>query len=409
MEVQAEPRVVLLTADRFSPWNGTRLDQPDHIWADLPLHLNLPLLVFNDDGIPKSLDEYRFGEAIDTTEGRPSRWGTSLLVIQSLVLSLRFGPRLLLGMRPLLAASRAKRALLRQPSPGDLTRWHRVVLQLSRHLQRNPVDVVVFHGEFDPWGTAVVWACRRAGVACVAHQHYAIPANTRLYRGIGRLRRFAPDGLLCVSRHQQRLWALLPLPVGYGGSRRPVWNLANRPSFSEERAGQLLIVPSVGDTAQIQREIAKRSAERFHVRPHPGRMSGWNLPNVVLYRENLVDLLARFDAVVTSSPSPTVTLTAARRPFVKMRGDQPDGTCTCGERRVYSSLGEVLYSLAEGVPLREITSLGCEHNLTDPPAREEYIEEVKRALVLGQFQTPVENRPRTRSWRPKSDGNRAPR
>ena len=141
--------------------------------------------------------------------------------------------------------------------------------------------------------------------------------------------------------------------------------------------GQLLIVPSVGDTAQIQHEIAERPVERFHVRPHPGRLAGWDLPNVELHEENLVDLLGRFDAVVTSSPSPTITLTAAGQPFIKMRGGQPDGTCECGERRVFTSLGDVLDTLSEGVMLQDVTSFGCAHNLTDPPTREEYL----RAIV----------------------------
>jgi hypothetical protein len=145
--------------------------------------------------------------------------------------------------------------------------------------------------------------------------------------------------------------------------------------------GQLLIVPSVGDTTQIQREIAERPIGRFHVRPHPGRLTGWDLPNVELHDENLVELLGRFDAVITSSPSPTVTLTAAEQPFIKMRGDQLDGTCQCGERRVFSSLREILDSLGEGVRIEQITSLGCEHNLTDPPSREEYLSEIQQTLT----------------------------
>ena len=372
---------MLLTADRFSPWNGTRLDQPDHIWADLPLHLNLPLLVFHEDGISRSFEGYRFGKAIDTTEGRPARWRTTLLVIQSFALSLRYGSRLLLGVRPLLAASRVKRALLRQPSPGDLTRWHRAVLQLGCHLRRSPVDVLVFHGEFDPWGTAVVWACRRAGVRAVAHQHYAMPKTTPQYRQLGRLGRFAPDGLLCVSSYQHDMWSDLPLSVAYGGSRRPTWNLSAETATQGDRIADLLLVPSVGDTAQIQREVAAYPDRVFHVRPHPGRMDGWGLPNVRLHSENLVDLLGRFGAVVTSSPSPTVTLTAAQQPFIKMRGEQPDGTCDCGERRVFSSLAEVLDSVSSGVALSELTSLGCQHNLTNPPSREEYLHELRQVLA----------------------------
>jgi hypothetical protein len=110
-------------------------------------------------------------------------------------------------------------------------------------------------------------------------------------------------------------------------------------------------------------------------------MGGWNMPNVELYEENLVDLLGRFDAVVTSSPSPTVTLTAAGQPFIKMRGDQPDGTCACGERRVFSRLGEILDTLTEGGVLDEITSLGCEHNLTHPPSKEGYSDEIRHAIA----------------------------
>ena len=367
---------MLLTADRFSPWNGTRLDEPDHIWADLPVHLDIPLLVFREDGTPRSLEGYRFGEVLDTTEGRPPRWRTALLVIQSFALSLQYGSRFLLGARPLLAASRVKRVLFRQWSPGDLTRWHRVVLQLSSHLRRNPVDVVVFHGEFDPWGTAVVWACRRAGVRAVAHQHYAMPKTTPHYRRVGRLGRFAPDGLLCVSRHQQDIWSGLPLSVAYGGSRRPTWNLSADTDPRGGRIGDLLLVPSVGDTAQIQREVAAHPDRVFHVRPHPGRMDGWNLPNVRLHNENLVDLIGRFDAVVTSSPSPTVTLTAAQQPFVKMRGDQPDGTCPCAERRVFTSLGDLVVAVERGEPLASLVTLGCSHNLTDLPTPQEYLSAI---------------------------------
>jgi len=368
--------VLLLTADRFSPWNGSRLDEPDHIWADLPLHLDIPLLVFREDGIPRSPEGYRFGEVLDTTEGRPARWRTALLVIQSFALSLRYGSRLLLGVRPLLAASRVKRALFRLPSPGDLTRWHRAVLQLSRHLRRNPVDVLVFHGEFDPWGTAVVWACRRAGVRAVAHQHYAMPKTTSHYRRVGRLGCFAPDALLCVSKYQQEMWSELPIPVAYGGSRRPTWNLTADAVLGRERISGLLFVPSVGDTAEIQRAASDYPDRVFHVRPHPGRMDGWDLPNVCVHSENLVDLLGRFDAVVTSSPSPTVTLTAARQPFVKMRGEQPDGTCPCAERRVFGSVDDLFSALAEDESLEDLLCVGCSHNLVDTPTREEYLHAI---------------------------------
>ena len=369
---------MLLTADRFSPWNGRRLDEPDHIWADMPLQVDLPLLVYRGEEIARAPEEYRFGNVEETEYRTSDRWMVPVVVLESLLLAVRFGPRLLLGLRPLLIASRLKRAILRQSSPGAVTRWHRVVIGLTRHLRASSADVLVFHGEFDPWGTAVVWACRRAGVACVAHQHYAMPAETPQYRRVGSLGRFAPDGLLCVSRYQQALWTSLPIPVGYGGSRRPIWNLAKRSGKSEERIGRLLIVPSVGDTTEIQREIERRPIERFHVRPHPGRMAGWNLPNVELHEENLVDLLGRFDAVVTSSPSPTVTLTAAEQPFIKMRGDQLDGTCDCAEHRVFSTLGEILGQLAGGARLDDLTTRGCEHNLTPVPSKSEYRKVVWR-------------------------------
>ena len=381
VEVQPKPRIVLLTADRFSPWNGLRPEEPDHIWADMPIEVDLPLLIYRGEEISRRPSEYRFANVEETEYRRSDRWTVPFIILQSMFLAIRFGPRLLLGLRPLLIASRLKRALLRQSSPGAATRWHRVVIGLTRHLRTSRPDVLVFHGEFDSWGIAVVWACRRTGVTCVAHQHYAMPADTPQYRRVERLGRFAPDGLLCVSRYQQELWKSLPIPVGFGGSRRPIWNLHSHSESKKERVGQLLIVPSVGDTAQIQREIANRPTERFHVRPHPGRLAGWDIPNVELHEENLVDLLGQFDAVITSSPSPTVTLTAAGQPFIKMRGEQPDGTCACGENRVLSSLAGVLDLLNEGVPLPDITSVGCEHNLTDPPVREEYLREIRQTLA----------------------------
>lgn len=368
----AEPRIVLLTADRVSPWNGRRLDEPDHIWADMPLEVDLPLLVYRGDETSRGPVDYQFGKVEATDYRKSDRWMVPVIVLQSLFLAVRFGPRVLLGLRPLLVASRLKRALLRQPTLGAVTRWHRTVVGLTRHLRSSSPDVLVFHGEFDSWGTAVVWACRRAGVRCVAHQHYAMPADTPHYRRVDRLGRFAPDGLLCVSRHQEKLWASLPMPVGFGGSRRSIWNLQGRSTRSEERVSRLLIVPSVGDTTQIQREIAEHPAERFHVRPHPGRMAGWDMPNVEVHEENLVELLGRFDAVVTSSPSPTVTLTAADQPFIKMRGQQPDGTCNCAEHRVFSTLGEILDELAAGARLDDLTTRGCEHNLTPAPSPSEY-------------------------------------
>ena len=381
MEDHSRPHIVLLTADRFSPWNGLRPDEPDHIWADFPQQVALPLLVYRGEEISRGPGEYHFGYVDETEYRKSDRWMVPVIALQSLLLAVRFGPRLLLGLRPLLIASRLKRALLRQSSPGAVTRWHRAVIGITRHLRSSRPDVLVFHGEFGPWGIAVVWACRRAGVACVAHQHYAMPADTPQYRRVERLGRFAPDGLMCVSRHQQALWQSLPIPIGFGGSRRPVWNMRDRSSPSGQRLGQLLIVPSVGDTAQIQHEITRRPSERFHVRPHPGRMAGWNLPNVELHEENLVELLGRFDVVVTSSPSPTVTLTAAGQPFIKMRGEQPDGTCACGETRAFSSLAGVLDALDEGVSLPDITSAGCDHNLTDPPSREEYLREIQQTLT----------------------------
>ena len=372
---------VLLTADRFSPWNGNRPEEPDHVWADFPARMNLPLIVYRGEQRDQGPSDYQFGQIEETEHRRSDRWRVPVAVLQSTLLCLRFGPRLLLGCRPSLIASRFKRALCRQASPGAVTRWHRAVIALTRYLRTRRPDVVIFHGEFDPWGTAVVWACRRAGVACVAHQHYAMPLDAPHYRSVSRLGRFKPDGLLCVSRFQEQQWSCLPLTVGYGGSRRPIWNLDPVDNATGSRLGSLLIVPSVGDTAQLQREIAQRPSIHFHVRPHPGRMSGWNLPNVELHDENLVDLLGRFDAVATSSPSPTVTLTAAQQPFIKMRGDQPDGTCPCAERRVFAGLAEVLDALDTGTPLSDIVTLGCEHNLTDPPTREEYLHAVVAAMA----------------------------
>ena len=137
---------MLLTADRFSPWNGRRPEEPDHIWADLPIEVDLPLLVYRGEETSRGPDEYRFGNVEETEYRSSDRWMVPVVVFQSLLLAVRFGPRLLLGLRPLLIVSRLKRALLRQSSPGAVTRWHRVVIGLTRHLRNTRPDVLVFHG-----------------------------------------------------------------------------------------------------------------------------------------------------------------------------------------------------------------------------------------------------------------------
>lgn len=365
-------QIVFLTSDRFSPWNGHRTLDPDHIWADLPKLYEIPLLVHRSNRKEIDLGSYAFGEALEIPYSHVSRMRIAFLVLHSFWLSARFGSRLLLGLHPLLALSRVKRFVLRQESPGSLTRWHRAVLQLSDFFQERGLTTVIFHGEFDVWGTTVVWACRRSGARCVAHQHFAVPKDAKHYRHINRLGRYAPDSLMCISQHQVDLWSSLPIRLGYGGSRRATWNVLSCPSSEEQRIAPYLIVPAVGDTIEIQRTVASRPDQVFHVRPHPGRLAGWDLKNVVIHETNLVDLIGKFDAFVTSSPSPTVSCTAAGQPFVKMRGPQMDGTCDCAETQVFSSLGEVLTVLDKGVNLEEILTHGCDHNLTALPSRLEY-------------------------------------
>jgi hypothetical protein len=125
-------------------------------------------------------------------------------------------------------------------------------------LARLPPDVLVFHGEFDPWGTAVVWACRRAGVRASRTSTTRCPL-TRLTTGGWGGSGGSPQMDCCAS-----LASAAVVGVASASGRIRGFASTHLESFtiggaSSRAAWQLLlIVPSVGDSAEIQREIAKR-------------------------------------------------------------------------------------------------------------------------------------------------------
>jgi len=387
--------VVYVTSNRFPPWNGLLIHDADHIWADLPALYEKNLLIYVENTTNGKLiapESYEFGQVEIASSQRGDGVRTFFLVLYGAVLSLKYGPKLLLGFSPTTIFERFKYAVLRRGGALKISRYHRASVVLARTLRQRSPDLVIFHGEFDAWGTAIVWACRRARKPkCVAQQHYAMPLGTARYQNLERLGRYRPDGLLCISKHEETKWRNLPLPVGFGGSRRGLSGLDRISEGSTERLGELLILPSVGDTEQLQAEIVLRPDILFHVRPHPSRLDGWDLENVIVYEQGLTELFGRFDLVATSSPSPAVVLTALGQPFIKMRGKQADGSCDCSERRVFRSLTEILEVVESGESYYDLAVVGCEHNRTDPPPKESWIETLEGMLSRVDATSPIES------------------
>jgi hypothetical protein len=253
---------------------------------------------------------------------------------------------------------------------------------LTREFKRLQPDVVLFHNEFSPWGAAVVWSGQRLNIPTIAHQHYAVADDPKRgpYSEAKRWSGLLPAGLLCISEHQVNRWAKLPIPVAIGGSRRGVWNAKLHDKLAVQGREGVLFVPGLGDSHDLENVISEYPELQFHIRPHPSSKLKWNLPNVVVHLDNLVTLLVDFEIVVTSSPTPILTLTSLQKPYIRVTSYERVGTCQCSESTSFSSYRELVELLAKGVPATEMASRGCHHNLVRELSRVEYEKSIQTIL-----------------------------
>lgn len=367
-------KIVFVTTDRVSPWNGTGQNEPDHIWADLPNLLNSPLLVCTTANRVRSDFEYTFGHVHFTNNQRLDTARAFLLFLTARLQSRTLRNSFLLGVTWRRLLSRVKRALLRQRSSSkDVLIWHKSVVLLTRALRTLKPDVVIFHNEFSPWGSAVVWAGKRVGIPTVAHQHYAVnndpkvsPYNVERWRGL------FPDGLLCITEDQVSRWGSLPIPIALGGSRRGLWSVGSIGNHQKSHEGSVLFAPALGDSDELEETIRSFPELDFHVKPHPSSKCTWDSANVKVYSGDFASIAISFEIVVTSSPSPIIALTALGKKYIHVTSYSRVGTCQCSERFSFECYRDVLDAMARGTSLTDLASEGCCHNLPPTPSKEDY-------------------------------------
>lgn len=378
----APMKILFVTTDRLSPWNGKRQEEPDHIWADLPDKLNSPLLICTLEHPVQTDFDYKFG-AVSLTCRKPlDSVRAFLLFLIGVTRSRTERPSFLLDVTFRRIFARFKRLLLRQSWPSkDVFLWHRSVILLTRSFRRLRPDVVVFHNEFSPWGAAVKWSAIRAGIPAIAHQHYAVSSdlNSSPYGQINRWTGLLPDGLLCISEDQVARWSSLPIPVSLGGSRRGTWNIEARREANEGGSG-LLFVPALGDSDELEEAISEFPGIDFHVKPHPSSKCSWSSHNVSIHEGDLASVASRFAVVVTSSPSPIITLTMLRKPYVRVTSYGRVGTCQCSEEISFTSFREVIAALASGDRPESLASSGCRHNSPPELSRSQYEANIRGLL-----------------------------
>jgi len=344
--------VLIISCDRYGPWNGRDSDRPDHVWADLPMVTGVPMLVYCEREPVVRADSYQFGsvEFVQPELDVRERVHVLFETVRDVWRSLTIDRRLSLGFGPVHVARHVWRRMRRRPLSPHLARMQVARRVISDELRRRSPKVVLFHGEFDQWGVAVAQACREAGVTPVAVQHGPISRAAEQYANLGRIQSFVASALLCVSDSEVEKWHDLPMPVGLLGSRRVRWNL---PSLDDEQAGSgkqrecLLVVPPSMDSAEFRRAVLDHPEVPVDVKPHPLHREGWEADHVRMVDGELNELLPRYDVVVTGSPNAQIALAMLDKPYIRIRSsDSADWDSESGAVS-FGSLGEVLSRASE--------------------------------------------------------------
>ena len=380
--------VLIISCDRYSPWNGSDTGRPDHVWADLPGRVGARMLVYCEHEPVMSADSYRFGSVEfirpDLTLG--DRVGVCLETARDLWRAVTIDRRLALGFLPLYVARYLWRGGRRRPLSPHLARMQVARRVLSHELRRRSPRVALFHGEFDNWGIAVAQACREAGVIPVAVQHGPISRSNEQYSDLEQIQSFIASALLCVSESEVEKWAGLPIPVGLLGSRRVRWNLPDSDSADDRGAEplehRLLIVPPSMDSERFRTAVLRHPELPVDVKPHPLHRDNWAADHVRVVDGELNELLPRYDVVVTGSPNAQISLAMLEKPYIRIRSsDSADWDSESGGV-AFDSLDEVLNRAAD----RDWLSSACARHVPTghiPPdvGTEDLLSALTRAIA----------------------------
>jgi len=340
--------VLIISCDRYGPWNGRDTDRPDHVWADIPEVTGIEMLVYCERPPRVSPSEYRYG-AVSLLHRRLTLMDRARVLgfaARDIVQAFRVDKRGALGISGVYVASYVWRSIRRTPVSPHFFRYQVARLVLAGELARRRPRVVLFHGEFGPWGLAVTAACRSAGVVPVGVQHGPMAADSSMYQEIARIKDWIPDGLLCVSEDETRKWSGLPLPVSTLGSRRmrwsgePVLTRADTPQSAVDL--RPLVLPPSSDSERFARSLKNFPTLNVCVKPHPLHTEGWVSHHVQVVSDDVKDLVPRFPLIVTGSPGIQLTLALWKVPYIRVRSSDTADWRDLPECPVFDDLAEAL-------------------------------------------------------------------
>lgn len=313
--------VLLLTSDRYSPWNNQDINSSDRIWGSLDEDLQVPFLVYRRQTKPQSGPHLPMHFSVNAQWRNRKVWVYFVsCLLKSIVKAFwhRNSRFLLMTLR-------------RRFVPSFL--WYWTYAHIRQYCETSSVDVLVFHGEFNAWGRAVAWACRDAGTIAVAWQHGAIGTLPISKPRSGDSHLPLPHHLFvwsesASSRTAQSLARHVSCSVGGTSRLQTVY----APYHGHVRA-RLLFCPSTHDFAGFL-ELAKMRTLLPHrvdvaFRVHPLRSIGEaRLDDVALDTDDLETSLNATGAVVVGLS--TVGIEALRREipiivpmFLEGIGDSP--------------------------------------------------------------------------------------
>ena len=383
--------VLIISCDRYSPWDGTNAAGPDHIWSDLPLVTGVPLLVYCERRPALQPAAYRFGK-VDLVVAELSITDRVTVFREAgrdLLRALRQDRRLALGLNAQHVARFLWRAIRGRKLSPYLCRYQVARLVISRELNIRKPSIALFHGEFGPWGLAVTEACRIAGVTPIGVQHGPMSRSSPVYQSVDRLGSRVAEGLLCVSDSEMEKWRELPLPVRTLGSRRMRWSVSSgvdRESDSSSALGistdeRVLVFPPSAGTGSFKAAISAHSTMMICVKPHPLHTEGWDMPNVQLVEGEIHQLAAQFRVIVTGSPGVQLTLALLGIPYIRVRSSDTDDWPDLSGAVIFDSLDAALDGIAEATSPASLLAHHVDSSMIPPDVGPEKLLEVIRSIT----------------------------
>jgi len=286
---------MILTTDRYFPWDGTNPEKPDRIWGDLNQETGIPFLVYSEGD-----REITGAEVIRPKISVKFVYYFLSILLKSWFFGYKKDKRLYLGQSPkkifrkYLFKLITDRSLFRQ-----LFRWQLAYSSLRCYFDKKELHMLIYHGEFNKWGIAVSWACRDAGVVPVAHQHGLYGPAYQQYNDLHNIKDFIASALLLVSQNQYDIFKNLPVKTYIAGSRRLFFN-EHLNTSNLQKEYDFLVIPSGDDDNYFQNEI-KKTRYKINVKPHPHRMEGWDDDNIILVDGEIETLILKSETVIATA------------------------------------------------------------------------------------------------------------